>query len=808
MYLSLNCLKDFIKIPSKLGAAEIADILTLHTVEVESWHLQKNDFKQVVVARVVSVSPHPNADRLRLAKVDISNEILDIVCGASNLEVGQKVAVALIGAKLPNGLEIKETEIRGEKSYGMICAEDELGLGDNHEGILVLSKKAKTGQEFAQYLSLDDTIFEIDNKSLSNRGDLWGHYGLARELSVLLKTPLKPAINVNDELLINNSREKLEVKIDQKNICTRYLAIKINNIKIVESPAWLKDRLLALGLKPINALVDITNYVMLEQGQPLHVFDAKNIKKIIVRLSRKGESIETLDGKERLVPEKTIVISANNEAIAIAGVMGGLKSAVNEQTTSIILEAATFDPVLVRKTAQSLNLRTDASMRFEKSLDPNLPGIAWQRAWQLIKEIMPEAKLATELVDIYPEPPIVKEISLDFSWLKNRLGYDLGRKEVVNILERLGFELEIEKNIFKLRVPSWRAVKDISLKEDILEEVARVIGYDKIPSSAPSVLLQFNPVEREKILENEIRNILSFSAKMNEVYNYSFVGESSLSKLNLNSAHYLRLLNPLNNNHEYLRQNLLVGLISNARLNQVDFDSFSLYELGRIFLPIAGVYVKNSSKPESMLPYQGKRLGLLVAHNQAEEAFNQLKGIISLLFSNLASSYLIEFTVREESLSWGDDRFTLNIIWQGKEIGSLALVKAEAASAFGLKIKTVVAEINFQEVLDLWLQSNRKSYEPASKFPPVTRDVAFVVNEKVLYNDFWKELINFDDLLTKVELFDVYQGDNLAVDLKSWAFHLTYQDQEKTFTSAEIDSIQKELVEYLRNKFEAELRTS
>lgn len=808
MYLSLNCLKDFIKIPSKLGAAEIAELLTLHTVEVESWHLQKDDFKQVVVAKVLSVSPHPNADRLRLAKVDIKSEILDIVCGASNLEAGQKVAVALIGAKLPNGLEIKETEIRGEKSYGMICAEDELGLGDDHEGILVLSDKAKTGQTLAGYLDLDDIIFEIDNKSLSNRGDLWGHYGLARELSALLKTPLKPALNINEDLLINNSQEKIEVKLEEKNACSRYVAIKINNLKIVDSPNWLKDRLSALGLKPINALVDITNYVMFELGQPLHAFDADGIKKIIVRFSRKGESIETLDTKERLLPDNSIVIASNNEAIAIAGVMGGLKSGVNENTQSIILEAATFDPVLVRKTAQALNLRTDASMRFEKSLDPNLPSIAWKRAWQLIKEIMPEAELASELVDVFPEPPIEKEISFDFSWLKKRLGHDVGRKEAIHILERLGFGVEVEKNIFKVKVPSWRAVKDVNLKEDILEEIARLIGYEKIISSAPTVSLQFNPIEPEKILEKEIRNILSFSARMNEVYNYSFVGDNALSKLNLNGSHYLRLLNPLNNNHELLRQNLLVGLVSNARLNQANFDNFSLYELGRVFLPLAGIFVKNLSKPENLLPYQGKRLGLLVAHDQAQEAFNQLKGIVRLLLNSLAPAYLLEFAALEQSLSWGDQDLSLNIIWQGKEIGSLAVVKTEASTAFGLKIKVAVAEINFQELLGLYLKTASKSYEPTSKFPPVTRDIAFVVNEKVLYNDFWKELINFHPLLVKVELFDVYQGENLETGLKSWAFHLTYQDQGQTLTSAEIDLIQKDLLDYLGNKFEAQIRTT
>ena len=807
MYISLNCLKDFIKIPHNLGAAEISELLTLHTVEVESWRLQKNDFEKVVIGRIVSVHSHPNADRLRLAKVDIGKETLDIVCGAANLAEGQKVAVALIGAKLNNGLEIKESEIRGEKSYGMICAEDELGLGNNHEGIMVLSDKAKVGQDLSDYLALNDIILEIDNKSLSNRADLWGHYGLARELSVLLKTPLKPAIQINDDLISVKDSEKISVKIEGKNICSRYLALKINNVRPLESPRWLKDRLLALGLKPINALVDITNYVMLELGQPLHAFDAAGIKKIVVRESKKGESLETLDNKERLLPDNTIVISNSNEAIAIAGIMGGLKSAINENTNSIILEAATFDAVSVRRSAQALNLRTDASVRFEKSLDPKLPTIAWQRAWQLIKQIIPEAELAGEPIDVFPEDIAEKRVFLDFSWLKKKLGYEISRKEAINILERLGFQVFIEKNIFNILIPSWRAVKDVSLPEDILEEVARIVGYNKISSSSPLIEMHFSPKLEENKLEKKIQDILSGPAAMNEVYNYSFVGENILSKLNLSSSHYLRLLNPLNNNHQFLRQNLLVGLISNARLNQSNFDHFSLFELGRVFLPIPGVYSKNSLKPEDVLPYQGKRLGLLVANNETDKAFSRLKGILQLLLKNLSPNYLLEFIPVEDSLNWADNKTSLSVVWDGKEIGFLAQVDQKVANNLGLKIKTVVAELNFQDILNILKLSSVSLYEPVPKYPPVTRDLAFVVNEKILYNDFWKEMINFNPLLNKVELFDVYQGDRLGDNLKSWAFHLTYQDLTQTLTSEDVDRVQQELVSYLQNKFEAQVRS-
>lgn len=807
MYLSLNCLKEFVKIPKKIKAQEIASLLTMHTVEVESWRLQSQDFDKVVVGKVLSVSPHPNADRLRLAKVDIKKEVVEVVCGAANLAKDQKVALAAVGAKLPNGLEIKESEIRGQKSSGMICAEDELGLGDDHEGIMVLSNSAKIGQAFADYLGLNDTIFEIDNKSLSNRGDLWGHYGMARELSVLLKTPLRPYLTHDEKLLEPSGQEQVEVKIEDKNICSRYIAVKINKVKHTESPRWLKDRLLALGVKPINALVDISNYVMFELGQPLHVFDAKDIQKIVVRKSKEDESLETLDNKERLLPTNTIVISDAKEIIAVAGIMGGLKRVVSENTDSIILEAANFDPVLVRQASQHLNLRTDASMRFEKTLDPNFTLLAWQRAWQLIKEIMPEAELAGEPNDVGVKTIESKVIELDFSWLKKSLGQELSRREVLGILDRLGFVVELEKNIFKISVPSWRAIKDVTGKEDILEEVARIIGYDNLAFSLPSVPLVSPKQEAERELIIKIQNILSGAAKFTEVYNYSFISEQVLSKLNLGPDNYLRLVNPISDNQTILRQNLLSGLLSNARLNQFNQGPFSLFEIGRVFLPVPGVYSKGGDNKEEQLPYQGKRLGMLTVATNENEAFHNLKGSVQLLFKSMWSKVELEFVPVESEIPWAKKNRAAFIFCAGNEVGIVAEIADSVTKAFHLKIKTAIAEINITELLSLSKQLPKNKYQAVPKYPPLIRDIAFVVDEKVLYNDFRKEMLNFHPLLIEVELFDIYQDDSLGAGLKSWAFHLIYQDKNQTLNSEEIDRIQAELISYFQEKFEAQVRS-
>ncbi|PKM88360.1 phenylalanine--tRNA ligase subunit beta [Candidatus Falkowbacteria bacterium HGW-Falkowbacteria-2] len=804
MYLSINWLKDFVKISKKTTPEELASLLTLHTVEVEGWQEQSQTYNNVVVGRVLSVTQHPNADRLRLTKVDIKKETLDIVCGAPNVAVGQKVAVALIGAILPNGLEIKESEIRGEKSYGMICAQDELGLGTDHEGIMVLNDNAKVGQFFADYLNLKDTTLEIDNKSLSNRGDLWGHYGMARELGALLKTPLLPYPQPDEESLKAEGKAELSVKIENKKACSRYIAVKIDNVKMAESPAWIKERLSAVGARPINAIVDITNYVMLECGQPLHAFDATGIKKIGVRYSKLDESLETLDGKERLLPEETIVITNDNEPIALAGVIGGAQSGIKENTESIIIEAATFDAVSVRKATARLNLRTEASMRFEKTLDPHLPEIAWKRAWQLIKEVFPEAKLAGATVDVvnFEMEPVA--ISVDFSWLKKRLGRDISRKDTVTILERLGFSVTVEGNILLVTPPTWRAVKDVSIKEDILEEVARVIGYNEIPSLPLSATLSLLPENEELKLERKVQDVLSGTGHLTETYNYSFVSESSLTKLNFDVKNYLKLVNPISEQHVYLRQSLLTNMLQNVRTNQFNYPEFGLFEIGRIFLPIAGEYVKDEKG--ELMPYQGKRVGIVVAGPDGNAVFNRAKGLAELVLSSLWPQARIELTVLENAPLWAEKGQAAAINCDGHEIGFTGRLSTEVTNAFGIKVKVAYVEINFKELLALYLALPAHQYEEAPKYPPVTRDLAFVVDEKILYNDFWKVLIDFHPLIVKAELFDVYQGSGLGEGMKSLAFHLTYQDRERTLTADEIDGIQADLIQRCQELFEAQVR--
>lgn len=808
MYISLNLLKDFVKIPTKLGAAEISKELTNHTVEVEGFINQAEQFDKVVVGHVLEVKKHPNADRLRLALVDVKTEKLNIVCGAPNLAERQLVPVALVGAVLPGNFEIKESEIRGEKSSGMICAEDELGIGKNHEGIIVLRDSAKVGEPFAKYLKADDIILEVDNKSLSNRPDLLSHYGIARELSVIFDLALKPYEKVIDKKIkfLSDKENKLEVKVDDKEASPRYMAVKIDGIEIKESPAWLKERLIALNQKPINNIVDLTNFIMLECGQPLHAFSADKIEKILVRYANKNEILETLDEKERHLSEDDLVISDGKNALAIAGIMGGKDSGIKNETTSIILESANFKAAMIRKTSQKLGLRTEASSRYEKSLDPELTEVALFRFLTLLKEICPEYKIASSLIDLNQAKKEVKEISLDLDWLTKKIGQEITRDFVIKTLKQLGFGISDEKaDVLFVTIPSWRATKDISAKEDLVEEVLRIYGYDNIASQLPVETLTLPEVNEERLLERKIKDILALRHGLSEVYNYSFVGEEQLKKLNIDFFNHLRLANPLTDIQTMLRQSLVPGLVSNIKTNQAKADTLGFFEFGSVFFNAPG-NLKKETSGDGVLPYQEKHLGLVVAADEGDLLVN-LKGVVNNLLKNLINFDLeLEFLVPSELPSWADKNAVASLRLFNEDLGIVALLSKEAINNVNLKKKVAIAELNYTALFSLISGLETKSFKELSKYPTVIRDLAFVLNEKILYNEIKSEIINFNSLIKEVELFDIYSGNKLANDEKSLAFHISLRSEEKTLTANEVDEVINTLIKHLAEKFEARLR--
>jgi phenylalanyl-tRNA synthetase beta chain len=802
MNISLNWLKEFVSL-SNIKEEEIKRKLTDHTVEVEKIISEKDKFQNIIVAKVKEIKKHPQADKLQIALLDSGEkETTKVICGASNLATGQLIALAKVGAVLGTEMEIKEANIRGESSNGMICSEKELGLGNDHEGIMVLDEKAKIGQTLNEYLGLNDSILEIDNKSLSNRPDLWGHYGIARELSVIFNKKLKEYENKK----IKTKKDKAEIKVEikNKNLCQKYLALKIDNIKIEESPNWIKKKLIAVGLKPINNIVDITNYVMLETGQPLHAFDAEGIEKIKIRLAHKNENFLSLDDQEIKLSEEDLIISTDKTPLALAGIIGGKEKEVNNTTTSIILESANFDPVSLRKTAQRLNLRTDAVMRFEKGLDPNLCSQAMNRAVEIIQKTQKKTILENNIIEqgIYQKEE--KKIELNLSWFEKFIGQKIKEKTIKEILEALGMKIiEKERDKWKIIIPSWRQ-RDLNIKEDLAEEIIRIYSYNNIKAKAPLSELKPAKKDPERLLIKKIKKLLSLRYKMNEVYNYSFVNEEQLSKLNLDSSKHLKLIKPMSSQHSLLRQNLVTNLIQNIKKNEAKYDKISLFEIGNIFLNIEGD-VSRDEKHSENLPHQEKILGLIFSEQKAK-SFKSLKTIVFNLLKDLAGETNIKFLSTESIISWSDQEKKCLIFLNNKEIGFLAKVSQEVQNKNNIKKETSVSEININSLLLALSSLKEKKYKAIPKFPPINRDLAFVIDEKILYNNIKEEIEEFNPLINKVELFDVYSGDKLEKTKKSLAFHISYQSKDKTLSGEEIDIIQEKLIEHLKNKFSAQIR--
>jgi len=812
MFLSYNWLQDLVKLPQSATPEKLGDDLTMHTVEIDGVEPQAQKFRNVVMGQVLAVEPHPNADRLQLSQVDTGDkEVRRIVCGASNLKQGQTVAVALPGAVLADGTEIKETQVRGEASQGMICAEDELGLGEGHDGIMVFEeKKAKPGQALAEYLELDDILFEVDNKSITNRPDLWGHAGIAREIACFLNTKnTKLFKQIVEAELAKSETGDIEVKVDNFDLCPRYMALKVDNIKVEESPKWMQERLSAVGIRPINNIVDVTNYVMLELGQPMHAFDGEKVKKIVVRETKAGEAITTLDGEKRDLEEGILAITDGENPIAIAGVMGGENSEINEDTTSIILESANFESTLIRKTSQKLGLRTESSMRFEKSLDPCLAELGLARAKQLLEKICSGARISGEAVDIYDTE---KEnfgfskgpIELGLEWLSRMIGQEIEEEKIIEILKSLGFEVDrgSEGNL-SVSVPSWRATKDISIKEDLVEEVARIYGYENIEPQPAAVDLEKPLSNKNRELERRVKNILSEGATMTEVYNYSFVGEDKLKKIGLDPTDYIRLANPFSSQHALLRQNLVPNLLENIRLNQPNYSRISIFEVGEIYLNIDGEVSKDPQSGET-LPYQEKRLALMEAGDGKDDVFFRIKGKVEHLLAHFDLE--VEYAPGETPSAWVRDDVFAHITVQGKIIGVVGQVDKKVLKNLGIKKEVAAAEINWPQFYEVTAAQPEKQYQSQPRYPALVRDLAFVVDAKILYNDIKEEIENFQELIEKVELFDVYQGEKLGKNKKSLAFHVSYRSLEKTLTSEEAEQVQTDLIKRLEDKFQAQIR--
>ncbi|MFH0854601.1 MAG: phenylalanine--tRNA ligase subunit beta [bacterium] len=847
MKISLNWLKQFVDMPKDITPEKLAEVLTLKTVEVEGVERQGKYLDNVVVGKIAKIEPHPNADKLKICSVDVGEkEMLQIVCGGINLRDGMFVAVAKIGAKVKwHGEEeimMEKVKIRGEESNGMICAVAELGLDNiikqEHEAeILDLEKyqvssiKHKAGALLAEVLRFDDVVFDIDNKSITHRPDLWSHYGISREIAAIYGSKLahgKP----RQDLALKGDGADISVDIKDNDLCPRYMALAMSGIKIASSPQWMQNRLIAVGIRPINNIVDITNFVMLELGQPMHAFDKFKVQSskfkvgLQVRRAIQGEKIKTLDKVERILDESMLVIADSEKPIAIAGVMGGANSEIDENTAEIILESANFEKINNRKTSAKLGLRTEASMRYEKGLDTNLCAEALARCVELIKDIIPNSIISSEVVDIWEgrSVPIIIEVSLDY--IKKKMGIEIEAKKVAEILESLGFEVKhsvapsIEGDlVFKITVPSWRATGDISIPDDIVEEVVRIYGYNNIKPKMPEVFLDPPLENKERILERRIKNILSIGFGMAETSNYSFVNEKQLDNLGMNEK-CVKLANPLSSEHTLLRPSLIPNLLKNVKDNLRYFDEFAMFEIGSIFRDEVGDIEKfkvqkpvirelngSKSKIQEFLPFQEKFIsGIVVESGKDKIPYYNAKEIIIGLLKELNIDCLIEQSNEIEE-NWMHQYRKSEIKNQKSKviIGYISELNPSVAEKIGIK-NARVGIFNLSLKVLLELSGEAVKYKPLPKYPSITRDLAVIVDKKVLYKDLADFIEETDKLITNVELFDIFENEKLGADKKSMAFHITFQSSERTLTDGEAEKIFTDIVENLEKKFGAEAR--
>jgi phenylalanyl-tRNA synthetase beta chain len=800
MKVSLNWLKDYVNLV--LSPQELAHKLTMSGNEVDSLEVIGGKWDNVFVGQVMALDKHPNADRLKLVTIDLGKERITVVTGAPNMEVGQKVPFARVGAKLIDGhtgqlAELKSAKIRGVKSEGMACSEKELGISDSHEGIMILPSDAPVGKPLAEYLG--DTIFDIN--ATPNRPDCLSVIGIAREVAALTAQPAHiPGISYKEE------GEPIDgfisVEIADPDLCSRYCASLVTGVKLGPSPQWMQQRLIAAGMRPISNIVDITNYVMMEYGQPLHAFDYTQLKgkKIIVRRAGDGEVLYTLDGMKRELNPNMLVIADEKDPVALAGVMGGAESEVIDSTTSILLESANFNGASIRRTSTKLNLRSEASSRFEKSLSPELAPIALRRATQLLLELA-GGKAARGIADVYPGKREKKPVLLPGERLERILGLDVDAERVKKVLASLGLECKPSGHSGDLlvSVPYWRT--DIRLADDLVEEIARVIGYDEIPTTMLSGQIPEQVPAPLLLLKEKIRDIL-VGCGMQEVITYSLVSQAALDKIDPQQkpGSAMRVANPMSVEQEYMRTSLRQGLLATFASNEKhEKNGIELFEVSRVYLP------RKNDLPEEkeMLAgiMGGFRLDRSWLSGEDTLGFFDAKGILETLFDRLKVKASFE-PAEDRILLAGK---TAEIIVEGQRVGVVGEVHPKAAAQCDISTQPVIL---FEVDLDRLSSFARAAYryQPGSRFPGNTRDIALIVDTKVAASKI-QEVIKSFPLVDEVTVFDVYSGEQVPEGKKSLAFTIRFQSLERTLTDEEVNVAQQKITERLQRDFGATLRS-
>ena len=811
MKLSLSWIGEYVTLPADLDLKKLAYDLTMSTVEVEDVEYLARRFDKMVVGVINSVEPHPNADKLRVCKVDLGGDVKEIVCGGINLQEGMRVAVACPGAMVRwhgegEPVEIKNSKLRGVASYGMICASDEIGLGDlfpasQEAEILDLSAfDAPAGTPLAEALDLDDVLLEIDNKSMTNRPDLWGHYGIARELAALYNLPLKKIEPYQPEV-----QSDFKVEIDDSDRCTRYIGVEMSGVSVKPSPYKMQSRIWKVGMRPINALVDVTNYVMLATGQPSHAYDSDHIAgHIIVRRAEEDETLKLLNGKELPLNTDDLIIADDEGAVGLAGVMGGAKDSILPDTNKVILEIADFESYGIRRTALRYDNRTEASARYEKAIDPERCDQALDLSMELFGDLYPEMKV-TGFVDHYPKKLQCAEIDVDLDWLARRLGKRLENAEIEKMLLPLGYKITFSGDNMHVVVPTWRSTGDVSIKADIMEEVARMYGYENF-EAAPIVTAFDGAIKQLDFdLERHIKEYLAFRCDMQEIFTYPWMEEEYFKALLPDVTDALTLSTPPSPAERFIRCSLLPNLVQSVAKNERYFDHFSIFETAKVFRDRD--YTSPNDEREK-LPYEHKNIAGAVAAvtKDVTELFRQAKGIVEMM---PRYTHMEGFTFRQVSKpSWADNVVWMNIYCGDEQVGNLALLSKRASMDCGIKNLSVMLFELDQELLKP-LRSRTNTFTHMPEYPVADYDVSVLLDREVKWEAVREAILgkHTGGLLKDAAFVDEYRGKQVPDGKKSVTIRLTIGSQEKTLTSAEIEECASSALHRLVKKLGAELRS-
>ncbi len=774
MLLSMNWISDFVDF-SGLDKLKLINQFSLSTAEVENEIFMKgSDISGIVVAEIISVEDHPESKKLHLLKVDAGDgKLTDVVCGAPNVRVGMKTAFAKVGAKIGE-ITIAPRPLAGFDSFGMCCSEKELGISEDNSGIMDIAEEVKNGTDIKEVYEIDDIVFEVDNKSLTNRPDLWGHYGIAREFAALAGRPLKPLDTV--DLSAYNDLPKVDMKIEDS-LCQRYSCLQVENITKNVSPVNMRIRLYYCGMRGINLLADLTNYLMLEMGQPMHAFDSRKVEKLRIKRFSEPFKFTTLDGTERNIDENTLMICNDNTPVAIAGIMGGLDSEIVEDTTTLTLESATFDAVSIRKSTVRLAHRTDASQRYEKCLDPELTVPAIARFVKLLTDIDGNVKVVSSLTDEYAFKYDTVNLDFNKAFVNRYTGIEISNDTIVKTLESLGFGVTLSGDDFSVTVPSWRATKDVTMKADVIEEITRIYGYDNFEIHTASAPIAPVRPDLQKSVEDKVKDILVKRYSLHEVHSYVWQYFDEYKALGIEVEDNIKLIGAVNPNIETLRRSIVPTQLCQVKYNTGYATDFGVFEIGRV---IEGVDANN-------LCIENKKLAITLFSKtkSVETLYFELRDMLAVIADDTKHKAL-SFEKKEATKSYQHLRNLNTIICDGKAVGEIGIVHPTVSKKIDKKASIVYAEVDFKEFA--YIDNASIKYEEPGRFPGMEIDLSFVSNTFApIANAIQAQQC---DLVKGVKVVDIYTDESG----KSITVRIAFAHPERTLTGEEVKVVTDKVI--------------